>query len=542
MLTGRRSAWRRRNSRAARIAIPLAIPMALGLALGVILAVSSGTPHTAIQQAAEGVTATPSASASAPGSPPAAASPTATPAPAAAVAANAHCDLVVPANPLTAQGLATPYQLTGPDGTTPQQSGCTMANAANLGAFVQATILDPATGKLSVYEPLVVTQGTTPAAAPVVPAVPAGAVVNIMFGFNGADLTLRSAPGTNSLAQGNCVNGLNGSDFGEVSYCNSVNFYNAANQAQAAGTLTIPALGMTGMGQPCPTTRSFALIDQDQSDNVTTTYLVNGNGQTAQNTTANAANLAGANVASNGSDNALLNGFVDPAIGCTPFTAPDLTNGGAAGTSQTLDELMAAKDQQAPIALVPLNDPMTMVNGAQSTDKTNLFRAGVDQAPVSAAQADDTPAQYCANMLNVQTRFINDQRANLVNKTSPVPATGNNLFTFLAARLSMSFTNLGCANFGLKNTVSLTMQNNVAVDAALNVMNQTPANPAGNAAAGAASAPASPSASPASASPASASAGPGATPTAAAGDGATGGDQQNPAETRRDHNVPGRGF
>jgi hypothetical protein len=533
MLTGHRSAWRRRNSRAARIAVPLAIPMALGLALGVILAVSSGAPHTVIQQAAAGATATPSGSAV----PSAAGSPTAT-APAAPAAANVNCSLVVPANPLTARGLATPYQLTGSNGTTPRQSGCTMANAANLGAFVQATILDPATGKLSVYEPLVVTQGTAPATAPVVPTLPAGAVVNIMFGFNGADLHLLNAPGSSSLDQGNCVNGLPGSDFGEVSYCNSVNFYNAANQDEAAGTLTIPALGMTTNGQPCPTTRSFALIDQDQSDNVTTQYLVNGNGQTAQDNAANAANLAGATVISNGSDNALLDGFEDPALGCTPFTAPDLSNAGTAGTSQTLDELQAAKEQAAPIALVPLNDPMTLENAAFSLTKTNLYRTGVDQAPESAANDEvatnaDSPAEYCANMLNIQTKFLNDDRAFFINKTSPVPATGNNLFTFTAARLSMSYTNLKCASFGLKNTVNLTLDGDgVATDATLNVMTQAPASQTPMPAATA-----TPTA--------SASAGASATPTAAATTGTgttTTTPQQNPGETRRHHHPSRRGF
>ena len=54
---------------------------------------------------------------------------------AAAAAANVNCDIIVPANPLSAKGLATPYQLTGPGGTTPAASGCTMANAANLGAL-----------------------------------------------------------------------------------------------------------------------------------------------------------------------------------------------------------------------------------------------------------------------------------------------------------------------------------------------------------------------------------------------------------------------
>ena len=103
-------------------------------------------------------------------------------------AANVNCDIIVPANPLSARGLATPYQLTGTDGQTPAQSGCEMSNAVNLGAFVQATILNPATGKLFVYDPLVITQGTTPAVAPVVPTLPRGAIVTIDFGFNGTDL------------------------------------------------------------------------------------------------------------------------------------------------------------------------------------------------------------------------------------------------------------------------------------------------------------------------------------------------------------------
>ena len=149
------------------------------------------------------------------------------------------CDIVVPANPLTAQGLATPYQLTGTGGATPAASGCTMANFANLGAFVQATILNPATGALSVYEPLVITQGTTPAAAPTVPTLPAGAVVTIDFGFNGTNLTQVGAT-PQALAQGRCVNGLGGSIFGQVSFCNGTGFFRAAQQAEAAGKLVDP--------------------------------------------------------------------------------------------------------------------------------------------------------------------------------------------------------------------------------------------------------------------------------------------------------------
>ena len=84
----------------------------------------------------------------------------------------------------------------------------------------------------------------------------------------------------------------------------------------------------------------------------------------------------------NGSDNALLSFFLDPALGCTPMTAPDLSNPGQTATSQALDELAAAANQAAPIALTPVNDPMTMDNGAFSIAKTNLYRAGVDQPPL----------------------------------------------------------------------------------------------------------------------------------------------------------------
>jgi hypothetical protein len=485
MRTGHRPAWRRRpQSRAARIAVPLAIPMALGLTLGAVLAFTGGPSSTTIQQAATGATASPSASGSASASAVASAAPTAAAAaaaaPAAAAAANVSCDIVVPANPLTAQGLSTPYQLTGPNGMTPAASGCTMANFANLGAFVQATILDPATGALSVYEPLVITKGTAAAAAPVVPTLPAGAVVTIDFGFNGTNLTQVGAT-RNALRQGNCVNGLNGSIFGQVSFCNGTQFFRAAAQAEAQGKLTIPAVGTAAniTGQACPTTRSFQMIDQDQSDTVTTTYLLTANGQTAQFNAANAAAMTGAQKINNGSDNILLDGFIDPTIGCTPFTAPDLSQAGTQGSSQALDELSAAKNPAPPTALVPENDEMVLVNNAFSATKTNLYRSNVGQPPISNANnAADSPQNYCQNMANIQTPFLANNQMLLAKGATPVPGTGNNLLTFMANRLNMSFTNLNCQNFGLKNPVAVTLDGNGAATAATFTTTQQTATPA----------------------------------------------------------------
>jgi hypothetical protein len=409
-------------------------------------------------------------------------------------AANVNCDIIVPANPLSAQGLATPYQLTGPNGMSPAQSGCTMANATNLGAFVQATILNPRTGQLYVYNPLVITQGTTPAIAPVVPALPRNAVVTIDFGFNGTDLTQVGAT-RNAIRQGNCVNGQGGSDFGQVSFCNGTTFFNDAFQLEREGRLRVPSEGTSskivasggnlGSGQECPTVRNFEVIDQDQSDNVTSTYLFNpATGQTAQNTTSNAGNLTGATTLANGSDNILVDGFLDPTLGCTPFTAPDLANNNQPTSSQALDELLSAKNPPAVTALVPENDEMVLdANGNFDVTKTNLYRAEVGQAPVSNQNnRQDSPAMYCQNMVNIQTPFLAANQTLLATGPTPVPGTGNNLFTFMANRLSMSFANLNCQNYGLTNPVTATLDGNgAAVAATFNTTQQKVTNTTGTA-------------------------------------------------------------
>ena len=76
--------------------------------------------------------------------------------------------MVVPAQPLTAQGLATPYQLVA---TNPDNGPCNEANATQA-VFVQGAVIDPATGNIAIYNPLVIDQGTQPAIAPVVPTLP----------------------------------------------------------------------------------------------------------------------------------------------------------------------------------------------------------------------------------------------------------------------------------------------------------------------------------------------------------------------------------
>jgi hypothetical protein len=377
------------------------------------------------------------------------------------------CDIIVPAHPLTAKGLATPYQLTGPAGGSPAATGCQMINSLNLGAFVQATILDPHTGALYVYNPLVITAGTKPAVKPVVPKLPKNAIVTIDFGFNGTFLLQKGAT-PDALSQGDCIDGMPGSPFGQVSFCNGANFFNAAFRMERSGRLTIPSAGMSrsmaatagalGTGRECPTTRNFDMIDQDPSDNVTTMYLINpATGQTAQDNAANAARMTGAKVLVNGSDNALIDDFLDPALGCTPLMAPDLGNKGKMATSQALDELLAAKNQPKAAALIPENDGMVLDNGGQwDQAKTDLYRAQIGQAPVdSQTNANSSPAMFCQNMVNIQTPFIAANEKIFAAWPSPVPTVGDTLYTFLASRLASSFDNLNCANFGLHQTVTV---------------------------------------------------------------------------------------
>lgn len=69
-----------------------------------------------------------------------------------AAAVNGDCTLIVPPNPLTAQGLATPWQLVA---TNPNNGPCNQANNAQT-TFVQGAVLDPVTGQISIYNPLVI--------------------------------------------------------------------------------------------------------------------------------------------------------------------------------------------------------------------------------------------------------------------------------------------------------------------------------------------------------------------------------------------------
>lgn len=336
---------------------------------------------------------------------------------------NATCTITVPANPLSADGLTTPYVLNNGN------ADCSMANG-DTAAFVEATIVDGA-GNLSVYRPLVITHGTKPAVDPTPVTLPADGVVGIWFGFQGDALKL-VGPGA-----GDCVNGLGNSLFGQFAYCNAPAFFAAAKGVQA------PPLGMAPDGKPCPTVRDFFVVDQDQSDNVSTVYRIDGLGRTAQDTAATA-NL---DKVVNASDNGLLNRKIIGSAAapgalsdvCQNFTAADLTNPGSRVPSLALNEIQA-RQQVAPVALIPLNDPMAQVNGKPNLGKVNLYRLGVGQPAGSRWSADG--ARYCKNLQTIYPQRRNALQARLAATTSP--EAGMTLLQFMDNRFAASLTELGC--------------------------------------------------------------------------------------------------
>src|SRR6185312_1741203 len=447
MLSGHGSAWRRRrNSRAARIAVPLAIPMALGLTLGIVLAVSGGNTTTIAQSAlgdcataaasasgaapaASAGAPTPAASAAASASAPASAPASAAPCPSAAASGSApasapattaatvagippinppgrvglagsnavdaagnafsfaqteaeaadstNCTVTVPDRPLTAQGLATPWVL---------GDGCTWANGGTEGVFIDATILAP-NGQIQVYNPLVINQGTTPAVAPTPPTIARGSQVILSAGFNGNALALVGR----GARQGHCIDAYGNSLMNQTPQCNAVNFYRMANFEIARGLLKIPATG-----------------------------------HAAQATAANVAAMTGATVESNGSDNGLLDKFVDPALGCTPFTAPNPTNPNGSSSSQALNELSARQNQKGMVALLPVNNPQLLVGGQFSLGKTNAYRMQTDQPRLARnTSLDRNAAQYCQNMINIATPRLKLDAQFETDTASPVPDLGD---------------------------------------------------------------------------------------------------------------------
>jgi len=377
------------------------------------------------------------------------------------------CLVTIPPNALSPEGFATPFVV----------DGCTQTDQATA-TFIEGMVLAK-NGSIYNYNPLLIQKGTKAEINPSMPNVGPGATYALWFGTNGASTTLVDMNG--SLKAAKCVNGFQGSIFGQFACCNCDVFFQAAN----AANVVVPPLGTDMFGQPCPTTSSFAVVDQDQSDNVITTYLVTAKKTLAQDTPANRAKLGfdpnnkknKVTLLLNGSDAQLVGGFMDKALGCTPMMVPDLasnTQDGGNAMRATLATLqLQAKLQASPVALVPAGDPMVTINGTANLNKLNAYRVSVNQPPAMNI-ADASTKVYCQNMKDSAPGYLLQRMAVFTNAPSPAPAVALNLHLFLAQRFQTSWgaDGLGCMALFNNATSPITATfdgNGVAIAAQINI-------------------------------------------------------------------------
>jgi len=115
--------------------------------------------------------------------------------------------------------------------------------------------------------------------------------------------------------------------------------------------------------------------------------------------------------------------------------------------------------------------------------RSPVAHAKINSIDISAAAALPgvvavvTGADLAAQGLAWMPTLSNDVQAVLATDTSPVPGTGDNLLTFMANRLNMSFSNLNCQDFGLNNPITVTLNGaGSAIAATFNTTQQTANN------------------------------------------------------------------
>ena len=384
------------------------------------------------------------------------------------------CFLEVPADPLNT-GLFQPWFVS----TNPISTVRCSQTISTSAVFVEATILDTITGNLFVYNPLVIDIGTQPAISPVVGILPSNNIVIINIGINGVSITLIPSLMQNSIQVGNCVNGLpNGTIFGQVAYCNGLAFFAEVNKLISSGLVVIPLLKNTLLGDICPTTRNFGVVDQDQSDNVITQYIITTAGTIAQDTSNNRNNLSILQIITNGSDNRLLSLFINPAIGCMSFAVPDLVDNLVLRSSLALNEIQANTNSifPIPIALVHPNDPMVLDKGQISLEKINLYRVGVNQQILQIITGQEN-LDYCNGLNNFGVPFIILHQNEFANFKSP-DITANNLLNFLCRRYTTSWVNLKCDILtGKPSIITVVIEPNTNTVISNNLASLTPVVP-----------------------------------------------------------------
>lgn len=357
------------------------------------------------------------------------------------------CKVTIPDDPLTEVGLSTPFYL----------NGCIMNQ--DEAVFAQAVIYDNVKQEFFEYTPLIVTASSQNVIPPIAPKFPDNSTVALWFGSNDFPVQLVNEIG---ISNGNCVDNVDGSLFGQFAHCNAIEFFQNTETFRK-----FPVNQIAADGGDCPTSRSWIVVDADPSDNLPTSYLALADGTVLSDTPENRKTFNGLfTILFNPSDEGLMNFFIQPALQCPVWKVQSLQSPTLKRSTLPTNELFAHFYEKQP-ALIPVGSPFSLLNGKPSLAKLNALRAGVGQ-PTLAFLDDASTRTFCDGMIKhgLARLKINKQRFSLV--ISPAPDIANDLFLFLSARLSNSFEALNCKKLlGTPNPVKLIRENGIVTNAIL---------------------------------------------------------------------------
>jgi len=292
---------------------------------------------------------------------------------------------------------------------------------------------------VGLYNPLVITAGTTPEVAPVpVNFTVNNHVVGIWMGSNSNTLALTNP---NGIANGICASGTPTSPFGQFAFCNVAAFWKAMELVRAQGLLPVPPIGVAPDGLPCPTIRDYSVVDMDPDDGVTTTYLLTANGNPIQKTLNNMKLNIQGELANDG-DHHLVSGFVQAATGCQGWLVQDMADPGVKRPALPMNVMQSIYFQPMPVESLPNTDPMTTTNNLPDINKLNLYRKGIYQPQINNLIEAD-PAVFCRLYANITFARLKSLSVQLKNTVSPAGG-GMNLFDFMKTRASTTYAALTC--------------------------------------------------------------------------------------------------
>ena len=311
----------------------------------------------------------------------------------------------------------------------------------NLQAFVEADIINPRTGSIKVYNPLVITEGTQPPPAGAA-RVPRGDVVAIMFGFNGGNLLLT---GTEKRCSRTTASTASRVLLSQVAYCNSPAFYRAANRDIARGVLKIPPLATGDDGQPCPLPATSPWWTRPRRQHGRRLPADRENGRPPRTGQGDAAALSEGPRRSTTAATTRWSQVMDPALGCARYRLHDKTAPARCRLRQvTPTNCCATAARTTPVALVPLNDPMTQVNGHNNRARPTRSRYELDQALIG--QGGELAEDYCEDMMQIGIQRVQQDSGKSPTSRPSCRTRATTCSRFMAAPASASFENLGSAH------------------------------------------------------------------------------------------------